>query len=182
MQEKILLNSQEIDIIITRLCWQLIEVHQDFENTCFVGLQPRGVFFADRIIKKLKEITGKDHFTYGKLDITFFRDDFRRREELLVPNQTEINFVVENKNVIFIDDVLYSGRSVRSALSAINTFGRAAQIELLTLINRRFSKELPIVAKYIGKEVDAIKSEKVKVSWKEQGGEDLVTLISKGHE
>lgn len=174
--QKILLSEQELDIILTRLCWELIENYNDFSDTCLIGLQPRGVFFADRIVKKLKDLTGLKEITFGKLDITFFRDDFRRKEVLL-PNQTEINFLVENKNVILIDDVLYSGRSIRSALTAINTFGRPSKIELMTLIDRRFSREIPVKAKYIGREVDAIDAERVKVSWKENGGEDLVTLM-----
>jgi pyrimidine operon attenuation protein/uracil phosphoribosyltransferase len=175
--QKILLNNQELDIILTRMCWELIENHGDFSNTCLIGLQPRGVHFADRIVQKLKELTGKESIPYGKLDITFFRDDFRRRDEVLLPNQTQIDFLVEDKDVILIDDVLYSGRSVRSALTAINTFGRPKSIELMSLINRRFSREIPVLAKYIGKEVDAIDSERVRVSWKETHGEDLVTLI-----
>lgn len=177
MKEKILLNEKEIEITITRLCWELIENHDNFENTCIIGLQPRGIFFADRIVEKLKELTGKDQFCYGKLDITFFRDDFGRRNELLLANQTDINFIVENKKVIFIDDVLYSGRSIRAALSAIGSFGRPSSIELMTLINRRFSRELPIFPKYIGKEVDAIASERVRVNWKSQTNQDSVTLV-----
>ncbi|MGB0870655.1 MAG: bifunctional pyr operon transcriptional regulator/uracil phosphoribosyltransferase PyrR [Flavobacteriales bacterium] len=178
MTEKILLNEKEIDITITRLCWELIENHDNFENTCIIGLQPRGVFFADRIVEKLKQLTKKNKFCYGKLDITFFRDDFGRRDELLIANKTDINFIVENKRVIFIDDVLYSGRSIRAALSAIGSFGRPASIELMTFINRRFSRELPISPKYIGKEVDSIASERVNVNWAGQTGSDSVTLVS----
>ncbi len=177
MKEKILLNEKEIEITITRLCWELIENHDNFENTCIIGLQPRGVFFADRIVERLKELTKKDNFCYGRLDITFFRDDFGRRDELLLANQTDINFIVEHKRVIFIDDVLYSGRSIRAALNAIGSFGRPASIELMTLINRRFSRELPIFPKYIGKEVDAIASERVRVNWKSKTSQDSVTLV-----
>ncbi|MCY1188084.1 Bifunctional protein pyrR [compost metagenome] len=93
-------------------------------------------------------------------------------------NKTQINFLVENKKVIFIDDVLYTGRSIRSALTAIQSFGRPAEIELLVLIDRRFSRHLPIQPDYRGRQVDSINNEKVKVSWKEQEGEDVVYLVT----
>jgi len=115
----------------------------------------------------------------GYLDITFFRDDFRRREEPLRANQTKIDFLVEGKNVIFIDDVLYTGRSVRAALDAIQSFGRPARIELLCLIDRRFSRDLPIQPDYTGRRVDAIASQRVNVFWQEENGKDAVTLSSK---
>jgi len=112
------------------------------------------------------------------LDITFFRDDFRRREEPLAANQTNINFLVEGKKVVFIDDVLYTGRSIRAGMDAINSFGRPQQIELLVLIDRRFSRELPIEPNYVGKTVDAIDTEKVLVVWSDDENRNgLVRLI-----
>jgi pyrimidine operon attenuation protein/uracil phosphoribosyltransferase len=111
------------------------------------------------------------------LDITFFRDDFRSREKQLEANKTKIDFLVENKKVVFIDDVLYTGRSVNAALTAIQTFGRPSEIELLVLIDRRFSRHLPIQPDYRGRQVDAINNEKVKVHWQEQDDEDAVYLI-----
>ena len=114
----------------------------------------------------------------GYLDITFFRDDFRRTEKPLEANKTNINFIVENKKVIFIDDVLYTGRSIRAALTAVQSFGRPSEIELLVLIDRRFSRNLPIQPDYRGRQVDAINNEKVKVSWKENDGEDAVYLVT----
>ena len=113
----------------------------------------------------------------GQLDITFFRDDFRRGEKILEANTTAIDFLVEGKNVVFIDDVLHTGRSIRAALTAIQSFGRPKDIELLTLIDRRFSRHLPIQPNYRGRQVDAINEEKVKVNWKENEGEDAVYLI-----
>ncbi|MGB0428179.1 MAG: bifunctional pyr operon transcriptional regulator/uracil phosphoribosyltransferase PyrR [Flavobacteriales bacterium] len=181
MDEKILLNHQDIDLTITRLCWELIENHDEFAELCLIGLQPRGVFFADRIVEKLSELTDTSSLSYGKLDITFFRDDFRRREDMLIANQTDISFQIENKSVVFIDDVLFTGRSIRSALNAIGSFGRPKRIELMTLINRRFSRELPIFPKYIGREVDAIDSERVKVSWaSEKEEKDFVSILKTG--
>ena len=113
------------------------------------------------------------------MDVTFYRDDFRRSEKPLEANSTKIDFLVENKRVVFIDDVLYTGRSIRSALTAIQSFGRPKEIELLTLIDRRFSRHLPIQPDYNGRQVDAINEEKVKVNWVENAGEDCVYLVNK---
>ena len=178
MSQKILLTSKEVNIILHRLACQLIEKHLDFSNTILIGIQPRGVFLAERIKKILESDYNVNNIALGYLDITFFRDDFRRTERPLEANQTKINFLVENKKVIFIDDVLYTGRSIRSALTAIQSFGRPAEIELLTLIDRRFSRHLPIQPDYRGRQVDAINNEKVKVCWLENEGEDCVYLIT----
>jgi len=165
MGEKRILNDKELDLTVNRLCWQLIENHSDFSETVLVGLQPRGYQLAKKIQSKLMELAPVSSILLGSLDITFFRDDFRRREEPIAPNQTDISFLVEEKNVVFIDDVLYTGRSIRAGMDAINSFGRPKQIELLVLIDRRFSRELPIEPKYVGKTVDAIDTEKVVVEW-----------------
>ncbi|AJR04118.1 bifunctional pyr operon transcriptional regulator/uracil phosphoribosyltransferase PyrR [Siansivirga zeaxanthinifaciens] len=179
MSQKVLLNAKEVNIILHRLACQLIEKHNDFSNTVLIGLQPRGVFLADRIAKILREDYKVKNIQLGHLDITFFRDDFRRGEKPLEANTTKINFIVEDKNVVFIDDVLYTGRSIRAALTAIQSFGRPNEIELLTLIDRRFSRHLPIQPNYKGRQVDVINNEKVKVNWKEQDQEDSVYLIEK---
>lgn len=177
MSRKILLNSTEIHIILHRLACQLIENHNDFSNTVIIGLQPRGIFLADRLVNILKNDYNIKDINSGTLDITFYRDDFRRRDAPLEANHTDINFVVENKNVVFIDDVLYSGRSIRAALSAIQSFGRPNIIELLVLIDRRFSRHLPIQPDYKGCQVDAINNEKVLVHWKENDKKDVIYLI-----
>lgn len=178
MGEKILFNHKELELSLNRLCWQLIENHCGFENTVLIGMQPRGYFLAQRIQERLLELTSVKEISLGSLDITFFRDDFRRRDEPVVANQTDINFLVEGKNVIFIDDVLYTGRSIRAGMDAINSFGRPQQIELLVLIDRRFSRELPIEPNYVGKTVDAIDTEKVLVEWSDTNNKnDLVRLI-----
>jgi pyrimidine operon attenuation protein/uracil phosphoribosyltransferase len=176
MGEKALLNIEELDLSVNRLCWQLIENHSDFSDTVLIGLQPRGYQLAKKIQSKLIELTGVSSIPLGSLDITFYRDDFRRREEPIAPNQTDISFLVEDKNVVFIDDVLYTGRSVRAGMDAINSFGRPKQIELLVLIDRRFSRQLPIEPKYVGKTVDAIDTEKVVVEWQE--GTDYKATVS----
>ena len=165
MSEKILFNHIELDLSVNRLCWQLIENHSDFSDTVLIGMQPRGYQLAQKIHSKLIELSSVSNISLGSLDITFFRDDFRRREAPISPNQTDIDFLVEGKKVVFIDDVLYTGRSIRSGMDAINSFGRPKQIELLVLIDRRFSRELPIEPNYVGMTVDAIDTEKVVVEW-----------------
>lgn len=174
---KTILNKTQLSITIDRLCHQLIENHLRFENSVLVGLQPRGIYLSDRIDKKLRELLPDVHIPYGKLDITFYRDDYNKGEALHIPNQTDIGFSVENKKVILVDDVLYTGRSIRSALDAILDFGRAEKVELLVLIDRRFSRQLPIQPDYVGRTIDSIISQKVKVIWEEQEGTDEVILI-----
>lgn len=177
MNQKVLLDSKEVTIILHRLACQLIENHDDFSNTVLIGIQPRGTFLADRIQKILREDYQISGIKNGTLDITFYRDDFRRSEKPLKANTTNIDFVIEDKCVVFIDDVLFTGRSIRSALTAIQSFGRPKEVELLTLIDRRFSRHLPIQPDYNGRKVDAINEERVQVNWKENEGEDAVYLI-----
>ncbi len=178
MGQKVLLNSKEVNIIIHRLACQLVENHNNFENSVLIGIQPRGTFLANRIHKILIEEYSLKDLPLGALDITFYRDDFRRSGKTLEANKTKIDFIVENKRVVFIDDVLYTGRSIRAALTAIQSFGRPKDIELLTLIDRRFSRHLPIQPDYNGRQVDAINEEKVKVHWQENEGEDAVYVIN----
>ncbi len=179
MSQKVLLTSKEVNIILHRLACQLIEKHIDFSNTILIGIQPRGKYLAERIKQILEQEYNINNVPLGFLDITFFRDDFRRNEKPMEANKTQIDFLVEDKKVVFIDDVLYTGRSIRAALTAIQSFGRPSGIELLTLIDRRFSRDLPIQPDYRGRQVDAINNEKVIVNWKENDGEDQVLLVAK---
>jgi bifunctional protein pyrR len=179
MERKQLLTSKELDVILHRLACQLIENHTDFSDTVLIGLQPRGVFLAQRLVAMLGKEYQVAGIQYGALDITFFRDDFRRGEKPLAANTTDIPFLVEDKKVVFIDDVLYTGRSIRAALTALQSFGRPSKVELLVLIDRRFSRDLPIQPDYIGKAVDAINKERVVVNWASQDGEDAVYLVEK---
>lgn len=179
MSQKVLLSSKEIHIILHRLACQLLENHLDFTNTVLIGIQPRGSFLANRLAKILQEEYKVSEIKLGLLDITFFRDDFRRSDKPLEASTTNIDFLVEGKNVVLIDDVLYTGRSIRAALTAIQSFGRPQEIELLTLIDRRFSRHLPIQPNYRGRQVDAINDEKVKVMWEENEGKDVVYLVNK---
>lgn len=177
MGQKVLLTATEIHIILNRLACQLVENHIDFNNTVLIGIQPRGVYLAERIKKLLIADYGIDAIKLGYLDITFYRDDFRRSEKTLEANKTKIDFVVEDKKVVFIDDVLYTGRSINAALTAVQSFGRPQEVELLCLIDRRFSRHLPIQPDYKGRQVDAINEEEVKVCWEENDGEDTVYLV-----
>jgi len=177
MGKRKLLNQKEIEIILNRLACQLIENHDDFNKTVVIGLQPRGVFLSNRLQQLLSDSYALSDIKFGKLDITFYRDDFMRGDKVLIANKTDIDFIVEDKKVVFVDDVLYTGRSIRSGLTALQSFGRPQSIELLTLIDRRFSRHLPIQPDYKGRQVDAINQERVIVSWKEQDGEDAVYLI-----
>lgn len=176
MGRKVLLTSDQINIILHRLACQLIENHMDFSNTILIGIQPRGALFAQKIKKILEDEYEIEDVKLGFLDITFFRDDFRRSEKPLEANKTQIDFLVEGKKVVFIDDVLYTGRSINAALTAVQSFGRPSEVELLVLIDRRFSRNLPIQPDYRGRQVDAIGDEKVKVCWREHHGKDVIYL------
>ena len=179
MSKKILLTAKEINVILHRLACQLIEKHHDFSNTILIGIQPRGTYLAIRLATMLEKDYHIKDVKLGLLDITFFRDDFRRTQKPLEANKTEISEIVEDKKVVFIDDVLFTGRSISAALTAIQSFGRPLEIELLTLIDRRFSRHLPIQPDYRGRQVDAINKERVIVMWKEKDNEDLVLLVQK---
>jgi len=161
MNKRIILNSDQLEIVIQRLTIQLLENHGDFSNTAIIGLQPRGVYLAKLIRNRLEQKVSGNKILFGELDSTFYRDDFRRGSKPLIPNTITLDFVVENKQVILIDDVLYTGRSVRSALNALADFGRPKRTELLTLIDRRFNRELPIQPDYVGTEVDTRGNDKV---------------------
>ena len=177
MERRTILNSTHFEITLKRLASQLKENHQNFENTVLIGLQPRGIHVLERL-KKIIETDLKISLTCGQLDITFYRDDFRRREQPIIPSVTNIDFIIENKKVVLIDDVLFSGRTIRSGLDALLAFGRPKKVELLALIDRRFERHLPIQADYIGKTVDTLSSQRVSVEWKEIEGEDKVVLFT----
>ena len=178
MQNLTLLDGKKFQITLQRLCRQLIENHNDFSGSVIIGIQPRGIFLAKRIAEELRKILPDQTIKQGVLDITFYRDDFRRRESQLVPNQTKIDFIIEGKKVIMMDDVLWTGRTIRAAMDALQAFGRPERIELLALVDRRYSRHIPVSADYVGIEVDSIASQRVVVSWKETDGEDRIVLVS----
>lgn len=181
MQPKMILTQKEIDILLQRMACELIEKHKDFQQSILIGIQPRGIFLLNRIAHILKKEHKIENLQIGTLDITFFRDDFRRRKTPLQANTTEINTSIENKKVILIDDVLFTGRSVRSALTAIDNYGRPASVELMVLIDRRFKRDLPIQPTYKGKQIDTFENEKVMVRWKENNESDKVWVEIKEH-
>ncbi len=174
---KSLFTSQQLQITIERLAHQLLENHLQFKDTVLIGMQPRGIYLSDRIHSKLKTLLPDVLIPYGKLDITFYRDDFNSGSELPVARETDISFSLENKNVILVDDVLYTGRTIRSGLDALLDFGRPESVELLVLIDRRFSRELPIQPDYVGMTVDAVAAQRVKVLWKEKDKKDEVVML-----
>ncbi len=160
---KSILSEQQLSITIKRLAHQVLENHTDLENTVIIGLQPRGIFLSDRLVEEMKKEVDANKIIYGKLDITFYRDDIRK--ELHIANQTDIPFSIEGKKVVLIDDVLYTGRTIRAAMDALLAFGRPEKVELCVLIDRRFSRQFPIQPDYTGRSIDSIISQKVKVEW-----------------
>lgn len=176
-QKRLILSSPLLEIMISRLCQQVIENHRDFSRSAVLGLQPRGIYLAERVTAELRERT-REEIPLGYIDATFYRDDFRRRDSPIVPNKTQVPFLIENRDVILIDDVLATGRMVRAALDAMTAFGRPECVELLVLINRRYNRDLPIDPNYVGMEVNTLDSQRVLVEWKEQGFEsDRIWLV-----
>ncbi len=163
-------------LVINRLCRELIENHNNFEDTVLIGVQPRGALLGKRISRCIKDILNLPSLKLGLLDISFFRDDFRRREDPIEPQSIDVDFSIESKKVVLIDDVLYTGRSVRAAIDALMALGRPSKIELLILIDRKFSRDLPIQPNYVGSTINIIDSEKVFVEWKEINGRDQVIM------
>jgi pyrimidine operon attenuation protein / uracil phosphoribosyltransferase len=172
---KSILTEQQLAITIKRLAHQVLENHIDLENTVLIGIQPRGVYLSDQLVEEIKKHVATGNIHYGKLDITFYRDDIRK--ELHEPNKTDIHFDIEGKKVIIIDDVLYTGRTIRAALNALLDFGRPEKVELCVLIDRRFSRQFPIQPDYVGKSIDSIISQKVRVRWKQKDGVEEVVIL-----
>ncbi|TKK70773.1 bifunctional pyr operon transcriptional regulator/uracil phosphoribosyltransferase PyrR [Ilyomonas limi] len=172
---KSILTEQQVALSVKRLAHQVLEDHLSLQETVLIGIQPRGIYLSDRIVYELKNLVTPSAIHYGKLDITFYRDDVR--SNLHIPNATDIPFSIENKQVIIIDDVLWTGRTIRAALDALQDFGRPAKVQLCVLIDRRFSREFPIQADYVGKTIDTFPSQKVLVHWKEKHEVDEVVLM-----
>lgn len=180
MQALTILDPKALGLTVQRLCHQLIEDHGDLSNTALIGLQPRGVHFARRLRKELKQILGDRPMLHGELDITFHRDDFRMRSVPSNAATTDIGFSLDGRNVVLVDDVLYTGRSIRAGLDALLTFGRPQAVQLMVLIDRRFRRELPIQPDYVGRWVDSFEDQRVSVEWKETEGTDRVLLHTGG--
>lgn len=170
------MKSERFGLTILRLCHQLIERYDDFTNVCLVGVQYRGVWLSELIATQLKEL-GVEGLPHGKLDITFFRDDFRTREKPLKASPTEMPFLVENKEVILVDDVLYTGRTIQAALTALNQFGRPQSVSLLTLVDRQFNRHLPVQPDFVGMQVDALDEAYVKVEYADRHGQNQILIF-----
>lgn len=177
MEKQVILDEQQVQLTMNRLAYQLIENHDDFSDTVLIGMQPRGVFVLQRLLDIIQQST-QIQAKCGFLDITFYRDDFRRREKPIIPSVTNIDFSIEGKRVVLIDDVLYTGRTIRAGLDALLAFGRPKQVELLVLIDRRFQRDLPIQADYVGRAVDTLDTERVSVEWKSSEGTDNIILFT----
>ncbi|MEM7162405.1 MAG: bifunctional pyr operon transcriptional regulator/uracil phosphoribosyltransferase PyrR [Bacteroidota bacterium] len=177
MEPITLLNSAQFNLTLNRLCQEIIEHYDTGEECVIIGLQPRGIQLGRRIVQHLENIESSLAIKYGEIDVSLYRDDFRRRE-VVTMKESKMDFIIEDKRVILVDDVLYTGRTIRAGLDAILDYGRPKEVQLLVLIDRRFSRQLPIEAKYIGKKVDSIASQKVSVEWKDSEGEDKVMLFT----
>lgn len=160
---KTILDKQQLHLTILRLSHQLLENQVNLDDVVFIGLQPRGVKVSNLVVEGVRKLHPNEDVKYGVLDITFYRDDIR--DELHVANKTDIPFSIKGKKVILIDDVLYTGRTIRAALDALQDFGRPQKVELCVLVDRRFNRELPIQPDYCGKAIDTLISQKVKVDW-----------------
>jgi pyrimidine operon attenuation protein / uracil phosphoribosyltransferase len=174
---KTLLHGRQFEFVIARLAHQLVENNPKLENVVLVGLQPRGVYFSDRVYNYITKQLGIKTVPYGKLDITLYRDDATASNQMRVPSATEMNFSVDGAHVVLIDDVLYTGRTIRSAMDALLDYGRPKSVQLMVLVDRRFSRELPIQPDYVGQSIDSIIGQKVKVHWQERDKKDEVILI-----
>jgi pyrimidine operon attenuation protein/uracil phosphoribosyltransferase len=175
---KVILSPPKFDFTLKRLCHQLIENYDDFDGACIVGIQDSGAILSDRIVSILKEEMNVT-VVNGKLDISFYRDDYRRRDNPISPSPTIMDFLVEDKKVILVDDVLYTGRTIHAAMSALQQFGRPKKVELLVFVDRRFNRHLPIMADYKGITVDAIDEAYVKVEWSDVDNDNRIKFYSK---
>lgn len=169
-----ILDAADIDRILIRISHKILEVHKGAESLALIGIQTRGVFLAQRLRKKIKEIEGVD-IPVGQVDITLYRDDWTRISINPVIQATEIPFSMDGKKIILVDDVLFTGRTIRCAMDALIDFGRPDRIELAILVDRGY-RELPIQGNYVGKFVETRRSETVNVMLTESDGEDKVVI------
>lgn len=175
MSNQVLMDAKAVDRSITRLSHEILERNDSPEDIVLIGIHNRGVPIAARIKAKIQEFSGVI-LDQGSLDITFHRDDFRERLVMPQVKGTDISFSLDGKVVILVDDVLYTGRTIRAALDELNSFGRAAKVQLAVLVDRGH-RELPIKADYVGKNVPTHEGEHVSVTLKETDETDCVCLI-----
>jgi pyrimidine operon attenuation protein/uracil phosphoribosyltransferase len=169
------IDTEGFDRILTRISHEILEKNKGSKNLVLMGMRTRGEFLARRIHAKLKTIDGAD-LPLGVLDVTLYRDDFRTRIKQPQVSVSNITFDINEKHIILVDDVLFTGRTVRSALNAIMDMGRPASIQLCILIDRGH-RELPIRADYVGKNIPTSHNEEIKVRMAEVDDEDAVYLV-----
>lgn len=169
------IDKEGFNRIITRMSHEILEQNKGSQNLVLIGMRTRGEFLAKRIREKIKEIDGVE-LPFGILDVTLYRDDFRTRMKQPQVSVSDITFDVNEKDIILIDDVLYTGRTVRSALNALMDLGRPSSIQLCILIDRGH-RELPIRADYVGKNIPTSLDEEIKVKMEEFDGEDAIYLV-----
>ena len=178
MKERIkskIMDERDFARTVARLVYEILEKNKGLENIVMVGMRTRGVYIAERIVQKLQEIENKK-VPLGILDVTLYRDDFRTALKQPQVQITDIPFTIDNKNIVIVDDVLYTGRTVRAAMDALMDFGRPASIQLAILIDRGH-RELPIIADFIGKNIPTSQGEEIRVHVKEIDGDDAVYLV-----
>lgn len=170
-----IIDEDSLSRIIIRMAHEILEKNKGSQNLVLMGMKTRGEFLAKRIFERIKEIE-KIELPLGVLDVTLYRDDFRTRLKQPEVSVSNITFDINDKDVVIIDDVLYTGRTVRSALNALMDFGRPRSIQLCVLVDRGH-RELPIRADYIGKNIPTSNQEEIKVRMKEIDGEDAIYLM-----
>lgn len=175
MSTKVIMDSETIARAVSRIAHEILERNKGARELRIVGIRTRGIHIARRIADKIKELEGITP-PLGTLDITLYRDDLRRRSDVPKVQKTEIPFSVEDKNVILVDDVLYTGRTTRAAIDAIMDYGRPVSIQHVVLVDRGH-RELPIQADYIGIKVTTLRNENVDVHLKETDGVDEVVVV-----
>ena len=157
---------------VSRLATVLLERHPDLKNTVLIGVQQGGVVLGLDLVREIKRQAGIQDLELGLLDITFYRDDFRT--SVLAPDRMNIPFSIEDKNVILIDDVLFTGRTIKAALDVLLDYGRPERVELLVLADRKEHRQFPIQADFVGLSVSTSKNQKLKLIRIEDGGQNLI--------
>jgi len=173
---QVLLTHQQFNDTIHKLASQIAMQHKRVDEVVFAGIQQGGVMVADEMIRQLDQFYPGKTLQYGQLDITFYRDDIRK--EILAPDVMNLPFSIENKTVILIDDVLFTGRTIKAALDALLDYGRPAKVELCVLVDRKEHRQFPIQADYTGAILHTSKADKVKLVKNEAGSKEVVLIVA----
>ncbi|MBO0436802.1 bifunctional pyr operon transcriptional regulator/uracil phosphoribosyltransferase PyrR [Vagococcus fluvialis] len=178
MSEKEIVDKMTMNRALTRITYEIIERHKGIDDIVLIGIKTRGIYLANRIAERLKQLEGKE-VPVGEIDITLYRDDNHeiKKDEPTI-NASDVPFSIENKEVILVDDVIFTGRTIRAALDAIMDLGRPDKISLAVLVDRGH-RELPIRADYVGKNIPTSKSEQITVSVEEVDGSDRISIKNK---